>query len=128
MLIWKRTINLPISFPLSFLPAFLPFFPSHIMAFRLFSCLAIQQGHQSFWSWRYFQENAQVFSYWKKLDLIWDLKTSFTCLRSLWIWWLLCCHWKTEIKIYILKKTFLWFHFFISKMEWKLYQEKIIES
>lgn len=116
-----------------FLPSFLPayllsFFPSDIMAFRLFSCLAIQQGHQSFWCWRYFQENARVFSYWKKLDLIRNLETSFTRLWSLWIWQLLCCHWKTKIKIYILKKTFLRFQFFINKMEWKLYQQKIIES
>lgn len=108
----------------SFLPCFLPsclssFLPSDITACRLLSCLAIQQGHKSFWSWRYFQENAQVFSYWKKLDLIRDLKTSFICPWSLWIWLPLRCHCKIKAKIRMfVKKTFLQFYFFIDKAAW----------
>lgn len=110
--------NTPYIFLLpSLLPAFLP---SDITAGRLLSCLAIQQGHHSFWSWGYFQENAQVFSYWKKLDLIRDLKTSFSCPWSLWIWLPLCCHCKIKAKIHMFVKRHSFSFVFISikRLEW----------
>lgn len=60
------------------------------------------------------KENAAVFSYQKKLDLIRDLKIYFTCLWSLWIWLLLGCRCKITTNIYVFEKDIHMVSFFLS--------------
>lgn len=97
---------LPCLFP-ACLPAFLSSFRHNCLQIALLSCHSA--GTSIILK---LKENAAVFSYQKKLDLIRDLKTYFTCLWSLWIWLLLGCHCEIKTNMYVCEKDIHMVSFF----------------
>lgn len=107
----------------SLLPAFLPLFLYTLLLVDFYCLLPSRRDINHFEAEVIFRKmlilSGKCFSYWKIIDLIRNMKASFTCPWSLRIWLPLCCHCKIEAEMrMLLQKTFLQFCFFIAEAAW----------